>query len=399
MFKYIAILLCFLLPTLAHSSELSDSMRVSVLTCSPGQEVYALYGHTAIRVQHPGKEVDEVFNYGVFSFSKPHFLWRFVLGQCDYMVESLPWDIFVREYLQRGSSITAQELNLTQQETQLLVNNLQENCLPENCVYRYNFLYNNCTTKVRDMVEQAINGHIQYPDTLPCQTFREILHLYTEKHPWAQEGNDLLLGAEVDTLLTERAAMFAPENMMNAFNGAFICTPTGDQRPLVLHTEILLEARPQTVEPEFPLLPWQAMLVFAIGCLFVLLLEAWTRRLFWLWDVLLLLLQGMAGTLLTFMLLFSEHPAVGSNWQVWILNPIALIGIPLVIKAAIKHENTLWYTFQFAVITSFLLFSPWIPQEFAKITIPLALCLLTRPVSYYIFCQRRKKKKRVRRWT
>jgi len=109
--------------------------------------------------------------------------------------------------------------------------------------------------------------------------------------------------------------------------------------------------------------------------------------------VLLLLLQGAAGTLLTFMLLFSEHPAVGSNWQVWLLNPIALIGIPLVIRAAVKHETTLWYAVQFVMLASFLLFSPWIPQEFAKITIPLALCLLTRPVSYYLLRSRGRKAK------
>ena len=438
MFKKVVIFLCFLLPALAHGSDPTDSLRVSLLTCSPGQEVYALYGHTAIRVEtqtpsgsplqgenqnattissspyegEVGRGAgDIVFNYGVFSFAKPHFVWRFVLGQCDYMVQALPWDLFVREYRERGSSITAQELNLTSQEARRLVARLFENSLPENCEYRYNFLYNNCTTKVRDMVEQAVNGHIQYPDSLPRQTSRQVLHLYTAEHPWAQEGNDLLLGAEVDTLLSDHAAMFIPESMMQAYDGAFICTPKGDQRPLVRNKTVLLESRPtalsgrqgakagssslvsffERMADRFS--PLEAMLAFAAVCLLVMLLEAWTRRLFWLWDVLLLLLQGAAGTLLTFMLLFSEHPAVGSNWQVWLLNPIALIGIPLVIRAAVKHETTLWYAVQFVMLALFLLFSPWIPQEFAKITIPLALCLLTRPASYYLLRSRRRKAK------
>ena len=436
MFKKVAIFLCFVLPALAHGSDPADSLRVSLLTCSPGQEVYALYGHTAIRVetQTPsgsplqgenqnattissspykgevgrGSE-DIVFNYGIFSFAKPHFVWRFVLGQCDYMVQSFPWNLFVREYQERGSSITAQELNLTPQEAQRLVARLRENCLPENCEYRYNFLYNNCTTKVRDMVEQAVSGYIQYPDSLPRQTSRQVLHQYTAEHPWAQEGNDLLLGAEVDTLLSDHAAMFIPESMMQAYDGAFICTPKGDQRPLVRNKTVLLESRPVAVSSKKGaeggssslvslfervgerFTPIEVMLAFAAVCLFVMLLEAWTRRLFWLWDVLLLLLQGAAGTLLAFMLLFSEHPAVGSNWQVWLLNPVALIGIPLVIRAAVKHETTLWYAFQFVMLASFLLFSPWIPQEFAKITVPLALCLLTRPASYYLLRNKRQK--------
>jgi hypothetical protein len=327
---------------------------------------------------------DAVFNYGVFDLSKPFFAWHFVLGQTDYMVQPIPWEYFVKEYQERGSSITEQELNLTPSEARRLTNRLIENSLPENREYRYNFLYKNCTTMVRDMVEQAINGRIQYPDTLPHQTYREILHHYTAEHPWAQEGNDLLIGTEVDTILSAHAAMFVPENMMSAFDGAFICTPRGDMRPLVRRKTVLLEAQPQAVEPEFPLLPWQVMMTFGALCLLIMLLEVWTKHFFWLWDVLLLLLQGAAGSLLTFMFLFSDHPAVDSNWQIWVLNPVALIGVMLVLKAAIKHRPTLWYAFQFAVLALFLLFSPWIPQVFAKITVPLALCLLTRPVSYYL---------------
>ena len=360
-----------------------DSIRVTLLTCSPGQEVYELYGHTAIRCQQPSKGLDAVFNYGVFDMSKPHFAWHFVLGQTDYMVQPIPWDYFVKEYEDRGSSITEQELNLTPFEAQKLTNLLIENSLPENCEYRYSFLYKNCTTMVRDLVEKVVAGRIQYPEASPHQTAREILHHYTAEHPWAQEGNDLLLGTEVDTIMSEHAAMFIPENMMHAFDGAFICNPKGDMRPLVKRTTVLLEAKPQVVEPEFPLLPWQAMLVFGAICIIIMLLEFWAKRLFWLWDVLLLLLQGTAGTLLAFMFFFSEHPAVDSNWQIWLLNPIFLIGIPLVIKAAIKHKRTLWYAFYFVVLALFLLFSPWIPQVFAKITVPLALCLLTRPISYY----------------
>ena len=335
--------------------------------------------------------MDVVFNYGVFDLSKPHFAWHFVLGQTDYMVQAIPWMFFVKEYERRGSSITEQELNLTPNEAKCLTTRLLENCQPENRNYRYSFLYKNCTTMVRDMVEQTVLGRIQYPDSLPHLTARETLHHYTKEHPWAQEGNDLLLGQEVDTILSEHASMFIPENMMQAFDGAFICTTKGDIRPLVKSKKVILEAKQQVVKREFPLSPLQTILCFAALCLFILLIEVWTKRLFWLWDVLILLLQGLAGTLLTFMFLFSEHPAVGSNWQVWILNPIYFIGIPLVIKSAIRRKQTLWYAFYFVVLALFLLFSPWIPQVFAKITVPLALCLLTRPISYYLVKGKRAK--------
>ena len=402
MFKRIAIFLLISLLSIVNcqlsiAQAQQDSIRVTLLTCSPGQEIYELYGHTAIRCQQPGQALDAVFNYGVFDMSKPYFAWHFVLGQTDYMVQPIPWDLFVMEYRERGSSITEQELNLTPWEAKRLTNRLLENCQPESREYRYNFLYKNCTTMVRDMVEEAINGCIQYPDTLPHQTYREILHHYTAEHPWAQEGNDLLLGADVDTILSEHAAMFVPDNLMQAFDGAFIRTARGDMRPLVRHKAVILEARPQIVEPEFPLLPWQSMLAFGAVCLFIVLLEVWTKRLFWLWDVLLLFLQGAAGTLLTFMFLFSDHPAVGSNWQILLLNPIAFVGIPLVIKSAIRHKPTHWYAFQFTVLALFLLFSPWIPQVFAKITVPLASCLLIRPISYYFVGVKKLKRTRVKK--
>ena len=428
MFKKLTIFLCLVLavflPTKGAEGA-SDSIRITLLTCSPGQEVYELYGHTAIRCQgsltptlSQGEGADIVFNYGVFDITKPHFAWHFVLGQTDYMIEPVPWKFFVMEYRERGSSITEQELNLTQAEARRLVNRLVENCKPENREYRYDFLYKNCTTMVRDIVERVVIGRIQYPDTMPHQTFREILHRYTAGHPWAQEGNDILLGSEVDTILSVRSAMFVPDNLMQAFDRAFICTPRGDMRPLVRSKAVILEASPvpykggvkhplDEANRKSPLSlgegwgeatsPLSVMLAFGALCLLILLLETWTKRVFWIWDVLLLLMQGAAGIMLTFMFLFSKHPAVDSNWQIWVLNPIALVGIPLVIKAAIKHKQTYWYAFYFVVLALFLLFSPWIPQVFAKITVPLALCLLTRPVSYYLVKSNKTKKVKTRK--
>ena len=338
------------------------------------------------------------FNYGVFDLSRPHFVWHFILGQTDYMVCAIPWNYFVREYEQEGRSITEQELNLTPAEAKRLTARLLENCKPENRNYRYNFLYRNCTTQVRDMVEEVVTGTVQYPDSLPRETARQILHHYTKNHPWAQEGNDLLLGAEVDTILSQRASLFIPASLSRAFDGAFILNAKGEQRKLVRQTSTSLQPPPNLPQGERDFLSFEEGWGETFGLfpilfifIFILLLEIWTKRFFWLWDVLLLLLQGTTGMLVAFMFFFSQHPAVGSNWQLWLLNPVFLVGIPLVIKAAIRHQRTLWYAFDFAVLALFLLFSPWIPQVFAKITVPLALCLLTRPLSYYIFRSRKKR--------
>ena len=382
---------CFLwVMALVAFAQSLDSLRISLLTCSPGKEVYALYGHTAIRCQNYTRQVDVVFNYGVFSFEQPNFLWRFLRGQCDYMVDVVPWDYFVSEYENRGSSVTAQVLNLTPEEANELYAQLCINVQPENCEYRYNFLYNNCTTMVRDMIERAVNGTIVYPDGLPKYTYRKILHQYTSEYPWEQEGNDMLLGAAVDTLLSDRAAMFAPEYLMQYAAGAVIRQDDNAPRKLIASEEILVQKTLSANPPAFPLSPLQFMLAFLGVCLLVLLVEYAMGRMAWAWDVLLLLMQGMAGLLVAFLYFFSEHPAVDSNWQLWVVNPLALFGIPLVVRAALRRERSIWHPVYFTVLTLFIVFSPWIPQDFGNIIVPLALCLLTRPISYYLYYRKKK---------
>ena len=377
------------------SAQTLDSIRVSLITCSPGKEVYQLYGHTALRCENFTQKQDVVFNYGIFSFRQPHFVWRFVRGECDYMVMGIDWKYFPLDYEERGSGIVAQELNLTRLEANVLYAGLMANCQPENCEYRYNFLYNNCTTKVRDMIEKAVMGRIAYPQLEEKKTYRQILHEYTREDLWAAEGNDFLLGGSVDTVLSDRAAMFAPEYMQWFAEGAQIYADDGSLRPLVKNTEIILQERLLDVDEnsspgyqKYLYAPLSVACLFLLFCVLVVLLEKAIRRMIWIWDVVLLLAQGVVGCILAFMFLFSEHPAVDSNWLLWPFSPLALFAIPNVVLAAIKRRRTFWHAFHLAYLTFFIIFSHWIPQDFGQIVVPLALALLTRPVSYQIYYKR-----------
>ncbi len=147
------------------------------------------------------------------------------------------------------------------------------------------------------------------------------------------------------------------------------------------------------IEPIFLISPLATGWILLAFALVVVLIEFATHYMLWIWDVILLFLQGCAGTILLFMFFFSQHPAVDSNWLVLLLNPIAFFGIPLVVKAAWHRRKTLWHAYNFTVLTLFIVFSPWIPQDFGDIVVPLALILLTRPISYYLFYQRKKVKK------
>lgn len=385
--KRVLLLLALVLGALPIYSEgRSGDITVSVLTCSPGQEVYSLYGHTAIRVQDRSRGTDYVFNYGVFDFNTEHFVLKFVLGETDYICMAAPWEYFISEYEARGSSVVSQVLNLTEDEARKVRDYLYQNIRKENCVYRYNFLTNNCTTKVMDCVEACVEGSIVYSWLDAPRSYRQILHGYTKDYPWTQEGNDILLGANVDTLLSHRATCFIPEYYMDALAGAEVRNEFQDTRQLVAETNTLLEAKESVVKThtKFPFTPLEmGWLAFALGLL-IMGAEYLVRKMFWLLDVLLMLVHGLAGSLVLFVFLFSEHPTLDSNWLVGVLNPLPLVALPFVVKAAWKGQRTLWHHFMAVWLAVFMLFIPWMPQQMGTLIVPMLATLLTRQMSYIL---------------
>ena len=320
----------------------SDSIRVSLVTCSPGTAVYEVYGHTALRVEIPSAGVDLVVNYGLFSFDAPNFIWRFIKGETDYVVGTIGYPIFEREYTSRGSTVTLQTLNLSSEEKERLVHLLNENLRPENREYRYNFLYNNCSNKAAAKVEEALMAQLQPVGNLrEGITYRNILHEYNAGYPWMQFGIDYLLGVEADRPITPREQMFAPEYLMR-YTGQACLVDSGRVYPYVVRTEVRGELAPDTSVA--PLLtPMQAMILLLLFMAVISSLEyLWERRQWWL-DVLLLLLQGIMGLVVAFLFFCSGHPTVGSNWQVIYLNPLPLLFLPFIIRSEVKHKVSRLY--------------------------------------------------------
>ena len=242
-------LFLLLLPIGQTTANSNDSIRLSLLTCAPGEVIYTLFGHTAIRYENPSQGIDVVFNYGLFSFDIPNFALRFSLGETDYRLGVIDYPHFAGEYAYFGRSVWQQTLNLNNEEKAELIRLLQENYRPENRVYRYNFFYDNCATRPRDKIEESIAGKVIYPVEPQdgSRTFREIVHQYCKGHPWARFGIDLCIGSEADRPITQRQMMFAPFYLMDAFAGAQI---TGDsiQRPLVTDSELIVDATPEEDE-------------------------------------------------------------------------------------------------------------------------------------------------------
>ena len=350
-----------------------DSVEVSLLTCSPHEEIYSLYGHTALRWHDLSKGDDIAFNWGVFDFRKPFFVGRFVFGLTDYELGAYPYPLFRQEYVTYGSGITEQVLDLRPEEKMALKEALVNNMLPENKVYRYNYFYDNCSLRPRDLIERCIKGKIKYATREDYQpTYREMVHSCVRHHPWAAFGNDMLLGLRADMKTDLRQQEFLPSNLMYDFDRATIYAG-GEYRPLVKERRIALQAGVQVIEEDFPLTPMQcAWILFAVS-VGVALIEWKQKQRFKYWDALLMLLQGLAGGVL-FVMIFSQHPTTSLNLQLLLLNPLPLYFIPTVLK----RRKTCWWIILAAMIVLFAIGSLF--QHYAEGMLIVALSLLIRVI-------------------
>lgn len=367
--------------TTAQSAASDDSLEVALLTCSPGQEIYEYYGHTALLVRDLTLGNAYVFNYGVFNYSEPNFVWRFVRGKTDYMVACAPLQLFLREYEDRGSSVRADFLNLSQAEARELFYALVENCRPENRTYRYNFFYDNCATRVRDMIARALDGQITYNNEVKRQSLRDIVHRQSAPYKWSYFGQDLLLGAEADRPAPRPAQQFAPDILQEDLLQASVSDSAGGRRPLVVRSEMLVPLREVPLEQGFPLSPLACTLGLLALTVCITLWDRKRHRLAWGYDALLLTAQGLAGCIVAFLFFCSDHPAVDSNWLVLLLNPLPLVFLGWTLRAERQRRTALYHRGAAVWTAAFMVAAALIPQEISGTVMVLALCLLLRSVA------------------
>ena len=365
-------------------SQSTDSIRFSLLTCAPGTEIYSLFGHTAIRYENYTRRIDVAFNYGMFSFNTPNFIFRFVAGETDYQLGITPYSYFEAEYAMRGSSVYQQVLNLTQSEKERLLTILENNYLPESRIYRYNYFYDNCTTRARDKIEECIEGKVVYSDSLSGKSYRSIVHEFTAGSPWGEFGIDLCLGAEADKEINKRQQMFSPFYMKYYASNAYIVDAGGSRRPLILDETKIVDVEPEEVQPGFILSPLMCGALFLALCVVMAWGQWKTQRIWWGWDIVLYGLQGLAGCIIAFLFFFSVHPTVGSNWLLILFNPIPLLYLPFMVYKAVKRKKDYYHVGNMVYLTLFITVLPFCGQEFNLTVLPLALGLLVTSASHVL---------------
>ncbi len=359
-----------------------DSVKVSLITCYPGSEIYELYGHTMLRVRYA--DVDMVYNYGIFDFNAPNFMYRFVKGETDYKVVGYSSQYMLHGYESR--KVVEQDLNLTQRQAAEVVNALYINALPDNAVYRYNYIYDNCATRPRDIVEKAIGGALHYPAMRDTLTFREEMRHYNANYAWQQFGIDLVLGSGIDYELDYREQMFVPMVLMDAFAGATV--ERGDTvMPLVNATRVLNPGADMgDVLPPTP--EWMSPMTVAIALLVVVvavsLLDIKRHKVSRWLDSLLFGFAGICGIVIFFLIFVSTHAATSPNFNgIW-LHPFSLLPAILIWIKKAKRVLYFYHFLNFAVIILLLVSWPFLPQAANMAIFPFMLCLATRSFNYIV---------------
>lgn len=371
-------------------SRVPKDLTISLITCFPGEEIYELCGHSAIRVR--GEGVDSVWNYGIFDFNQPNFVYRFVKGETDYRGASYPFAWFMPEYVASGRKVVEQDLNLTPEQTQKLLGVLRESVLPENAVYRYNYIKDNCSTRILNHIDTATNTEIIYPDSVRYGTFRNEMRAYHENYPWYQLGIDLALGSGLDQTTDAREEMFGPVEMMKNVEEAKF----PDGRPLVKATRILNQGREDAVLPPTPwiLSPLFWAWLVAIGILCVVVWNVLTLRLYLPVYAAWFCLLGLAGCLIAFLVFVSVHESTSPNVLIYWLNPFQFlfplsIGIRKLKPLAVAMA---WYNILATGIL--LIVSPFIRQSLNAAFYPLLAATFGLALSYAIITHKRSYKKR-----
>ena len=372
--------------------EQMDSVDISLLTCSPGNEIWSLYGHTAIRFEDRLHHVDYSINYGMFDFRQKNFVIRFVFGLTDYQIGIYPMSDFMAEYSAEGRWVRQQRLHLSREEKLKVLHAIEENAQPENRTYRYNFFFDNCTTRAREMVITNIGYcNTNFKDTDAQSTYREEIHKLNGNHRWARFGNDLLLGYLSDRDLTQREWEFLPDNLSKDFategRKDFINDPSGNDDAnriygkdgylmLVDSTCYLIPPTPaQKVAEAEVITPSLVFITLAVIIIALSIFEWKRKKNFWVLDAFLLILTGLPGLIL-FAMLFSQHPTVQVNFQMLILNPFNLIFAWKTIQK-MRQGKLYWYYEVWGICLVVSLFMQ-IWQTYAEGMVTLALSLLVR---------------------
>jgi hypothetical protein len=356
-------------------SQSSNDTLAYLLTCGPGTETYSIYGHSALRIVIPEKHSDTVYNWGVFDFSTPNFVWKFAKGRLDYLLIDESLHGFLQEYFLDHRYVYSQKINIDQVETRKLVSLINENLKPENIKYRYDFFYDDCSTRIRDLLEKSIGQKLIYPpaETGKIPTFRDMVGKYQHSYPWYKFGVDLIMGSTSDKKAVFRDRMFLPIDMKDELSKSVI-QKSEKRIPLLQNPEVLLDFDAPVIRQKFFTSP---PFVFTIVIALILIMAGLikSRKIIRIVDIVIYSVFSALSILMIFFNFFTDHQQMKWNLNIIWLNPFIIICLFMLI---LNKTGTLWFRILFYISASFIVFQYILPQDFNIGSVLLAIMLLIR---------------------
>ena len=355
--KFLLLLLIIACSQLSFAQHLSKESKISVITCDPGGEIYTVYGHNAIRIQDPLSGLDKVYNYGTFDFRESGFMQKFMRGKLKYFLGTTSFRNFMASYNYDERGVIESTLLLDSLQKQTLYQNLEINCLKENRYYLYDFFYDNCATRIRDIIETTFGKeNITYPTAKPNTTLRNMLDQYTYKDQWLTFGQSLVVGAPSDIKTDVSMQMFIPEYLNNHFKNTTILV-NGVRKNLIQEEHRLTQFEDN--RSTTMITPVMVFVLFLLLELF-LLLTSKTGRWVRIYDKMLYSILGLTSILIIVMWFFTDHLSTKNNWNLLWINPLFLILL------FIKTKGKLWINTIYTILGLLILslFYKFLPQAY-----------------------------------
>ena len=378
MYRIFLLISCFFSQVSSFAQTDSCNVRISLLTCGPGADLYSVFGHTAVRVMDGSAHSDIVYNYGTFDFNDPDFYIKFVKGKLLYFVSVEQYSDFKYEYRSENRSIIEQVLNLSCDQKQNLSKALEFNSREANKYYLYEFLFDNCSTRVRDILKRNSGDSIHFKNILqaPVPTFRNMLHVCLDKggQSWSELGIDLALGSLIDRKPTNEESMFLPDYLMKGFDSASVNGSVITKSKTVVLTSILKTKETE----EFTPINTTVLLLVIISIL-TLLHKKWSNRFLDIFDLTLFFITGGTGCFLVFMWFGTEHDLTADNYNLlWAVPSHLFISFFL-----LRNKNWVRKYFLFSTVFYLLVILLWpaIPQGMNPAFLPFAILIGLRSFS------------------
>ncbi|MGZ0017428.1 lipoprotein N-acyltransferase Lnb domain-containing protein [Yeosuana sp. AK3] len=374
--------------TFSQTNSLSPNAEISILTIAPGRSLNDAFGHNAIRIKDATLNLDVTFDYGRYDFNAPNFYLNFARGKLNYAIGVSDYYDFLKFYKWQQRRVDEQVLNLTKIQKETLYKHLATNYKPENRAYLYDFFYDNCATKIKDVINIATNNVIEFnpPEKFETKTFRTLIQEKLDWNTWGSLGIDIALGSVIDQKATPEEHMFLPSYIHTFFK---LATFKNNQLPLVKESKTIYDQKIATSSPSVFLSP-----LFIFGLLSLMILWI-TYKDFkkqhqtkWL-DIVLFVLTGVVGVGILLLWFATDHKATHQNYNLLWACALNL----LVIGQLFKKTPKAWFIkyLKFLVILLCLLTLHWSigVQVFALGLLPFLVALGIRYL-FLIQCYKNK---------